>query len=99
MENNIDQVVRDMERLKHAVIDLNRIRRNEENLISLEDVGAYIRFVRKERNITQYDMALALGINKSVLSAIESGRTNVKLDNFIKVTKAFGIEICLRERT
>ena len=93
---DLKDTVNDIDKFKELVEELYERKRIEEP-IELNDAGKYIKSFRKERNITQNDFALALGLSKNVLAAIESGKKTVKLENFLKVTDAVGLKVVLYE--
>jgi len=49
--------------------------------------------MRKERNLTQADLARQIGIQQSDLSRMEKGEYRVSLDNLFKILGAFDLEI------
>ena len=42
----------------------------------LKTIGKNIHFLRKQANLSQIDLAVAVGIDRSYLSEIENGRRN-----------------------
>lgn len=50
-----------------------------------------IRAVRKERGISQRDLARALGMAQSTLSRIERGERRVSVDRLIAIARALGV--------
>ena len=57
------------------------------------NIGAKLRRLRKERNLTQADLARQIGIQQSDLSRMEKGEYRVSLDNLIKLLNAFDVQI------
>lgn len=53
---------------------------------------------RKEQNITQEELALRVGTQKSNISRLESGSYNPSLDLLVKVAKSLGKEIHIQIR-
>ena len=45
----------------------------------LKKIGKNIRFLRKKLNLSQIDLAVAVGIDRSYLSEIENGKRNVTI--------------------
>ena len=45
----------------------------------LKKIGANIRILRKKSNLSQIDLAVAVGIDRSYLSAIENGKRNITI--------------------
>lgn len=56
-------------------------------------IGHKIKLARVEKQITQTDLANALGISKAHLSNIETGKTIVTLENLYKISKALNCNI------
>jgi transcriptional regulator with XRE-family HTH domain len=55
------------------------------------DVGARLRSLRKERHLTQTELARQIGIQQSDLSRMEKGEYRVSLDNLFKILAVFDI--------
>ena len=53
--------------------------------------GARLHQLRKARNMSQEDVAFAAGLDRSYLSAIERGESNVALINIHRLAKALGV--------
>jgi len=60
-----------------------------ENLRKL--FGHNIRRLRSERGLTQADLALKAGLNRSYLGNVERGQRNISLDNIAKVAHALAV--------
>ena len=56
-------------------------------------VGQRVRTLRKERALTQSDLAARIGIIQSDLCRMEKGEYRVGLDTLLKVLQVFGMEI------
>jgi transcriptional regulator with XRE-family HTH domain len=56
-------------------------------------VGRKIRHLRKERRLTQTELALRLGIQQSDLSRMEKGEYRVSLDTLFKILAEFRLGI------
>ncbi len=57
-------------------------------IMLLKTIGNNIRFLRKQAGLSQIDLAVAVGIDRSYLSEIENGHTNLTimlLNNFATV--------------
>jgi len=59
----------------------------------IASVGARLRHLRKERHITQSDLARQIGIQQSDLSRMEQGEYRVSLDNLFKILSVFDVEV------
>lgn len=56
-------------------------------------LGARVRALRDERGLTQIDLALVSGMDRSQLAAIETGRRNVTLANLARLARALGVTL------
>ncbi len=56
-------------------------------------VGTRIRQLRKERGLTQANLAQRIGVQQSDLCRMENGEYRVSLDTMFKILGVFGIEI------
>jgi transcriptional regulator with XRE-family HTH domain len=59
----------------------------------LELVGRKIRQLRKQRKLTQVELADRIGIHQSDLSRMEQGEYKVGLDTLLKVLQTFDLSI------
>jgi len=55
------------------------------------NVGARLRTLRKERHLTQTELARQIGIQQSDLSRMEKGEYRVSLDNLFKILAVFDL--------
>jgi transcriptional regulator with XRE-family HTH domain len=56
-------------------------------------VGRRLRALRKERHLTQTELARQIGIQQSDLSRMEKGEYRVSLDNLFKILAVFDVAI------
>lgn len=56
-------------------------------------VGGKIRTLRKERHLTQAELAQRIGVQQSDLCRMENGEYKVSLETLFKILGVFGIEI------
>lgn len=56
-------------------------------------VGDKIRALRKERHLTQAELAQRIGVQQSDLCRMENGEYKVSLDTLFKILGVFGMEI------
>jgi transcriptional regulator with XRE-family HTH domain len=56
-------------------------------------VGSKIRQLRKERSLTQAELAQRIGVQQSDLCRMENGEYKVSLDTLFKILSVFGIDI------
>ena len=61
--------------------------------IALARIGANIRRLRDERGISQQDLAAACNFEKSNMSRIEAGGTNMTVGTLLKICEALGAEL------
>ena len=59
----------------------------------LENIGLNIRRYRKQKNLTQIELAVIVGIDRSYLSEIENGRTNLSVSVLYAISDALEIDI------
>jgi len=56
-------------------------------------VGSKIRLLRKERNLTQAQLAARIGVQQSDLCRMENGEYKVGLDTLFRILAVFGLDI------
>jgi transcriptional regulator with XRE-family HTH domain len=56
-------------------------------------VGSRLRRLRKERGLTQAELARQIGIQQSDLSRMEKGEYRVSLDNLFKILAVFDLDL------
>jgi transcriptional regulator with XRE-family HTH domain len=56
-----------------------------------EAIGRAIRDARKQAGYTQEGFALAAGLDRSYMGAIERGEFNLTIETLLKITAEFGI--------
>lgn len=56
-------------------------------------LGSRIRKLRKERGWTQFEMSERIGIDRSYLAELETGKIEICLRNLELIAKALGIEV------
>ena len=61
--------------------------------IALVRIGANIRKLRDEKKITQQDLAASCNFEKSNMSRIEAGRTNLTIGTLLKICEALQIKL------
>ncbi len=59
----------------------------------LEQLGKRIVFLRKQRNLSQLDLATISEINRNYLSDLENGRRNPSVLVLAKISDALGISL------
>ena len=61
--------------------------------LKVEILGEMIKSVRKEKHLTQEQLGLLVGVNKSQISKLERNTKNVTLDTILKVFRALKTNI------
>jgi y4mF family transcriptional regulator len=61
-------------------------------------LGERVRATRVEAGLTQDQLALASGVSRDTVIAVENGRGSVRLGNALRVLKALGLHFVTRER-
>ena len=59
----------------------------------LISIGLNIRNLREEKNISQQDLAAACNFEKSNMSRIEAGRTNLTIGTLLKICEALNVKL------
>jgi len=57
------------------------------------DIGSRIKYIRKQQNRTQDEVALQCGFTKSLLSKIENGKTTPPVATLMKIAESLGIKV------
>jgi transcriptional regulator with XRE-family HTH domain len=60
---------------------------------NVASVGARLRRLRRERKLSQSELARQIGIQQSDLSRMEKGEYRVSLDNLFKLLGVFGVGV------
>lgn len=72
-------------------IKVNETRMNKP--VQLELVGRKIRQLRRQRKLTQVELAERIGIHQSDLSRMEQGEYKVGLDTLLRILQTFDLSI------
>lgn len=62
---------------------------------SPENIGCYIRKVRKELNVTQKDLALTAGTGLRFIIDLENGKPTCQIGKTLQVLQILGIQLNL----
>ena len=73
--------------------NIHRIVKKNQDLAPRYEVVAQLKAARKEKDLTQEELAKKVGTKKSNISRFESGRYNPSLDFLIKVAGSLGQEL------
>ena len=61
--------------------------------VVLKEIGLKIKELRERKNISQQDLAAACNFEKSSMSRIESGRTNLTIGTLLKIGESLGVKL------
>ncbi|GHU79782.1 hypothetical protein FACS1894145_4670 [Bacteroidia bacterium] len=61
--------------------------------IVLIRIGMKIKELREDKNISQQDLAAACNFEKSNMSRIEAGRTNLTIGTLLKISEALKVRL------
>ena len=64
-----------------------------EKEIVLIRIGMNIKDLREEKNISQQDLAAACNFEKSNMSRIEAGRTNLTIGTLLKICNVLNVRL------
>jgi HTH-type transcriptional regulator/antitoxin HipB len=64
-----------------------------ENELRLDLLGEAIKQARKERNLTQEQLGLLVGVKKAQISKLENSLTDARFETIIKVFKALNAKV------
>ncbi len=60
----------------------------------LQEIGARIKKLRTEKNMSQNELAMLCDFEKASMSRIESGQTNTTILTLRKIGLALGVHVC-----
>ncbi|MBU2934535.1 MULTISPECIES: helix-turn-helix domain-containing protein [Pacificibacter] len=63
------------------------------------DLGHAIRQARREKNLTQADLATRSGVWQETISKVEAGRGGTKLDTVLALLAALDLELLISTRS
>ena len=64
-----------------------------ENELRLDILGTKIKEMRQEKNLTQEQLGVIVGVKKAQISKIENSLTDARFDTILKVFKALNAKI------
>jgi transcriptional regulator with XRE-family HTH domain len=56
-------------------------------------IGTRIKELRKERSISQEDLAYLANLDRTYITSVENGRRNISIVNIEKIANAMGIDL------
>ncbi len=57
-----------------------------------KELGKKIRFLRKERRLTQEELGERAGLSYKFIGEVERGAVNISLDSIVKISNALGVK-------
>jgi len=60
---------------------------------TLQVFGENLRLVRKEKGITQEELATLIGLTRTSVTNMESGKQDTPISTMVKITRALGCDI------
>lgn len=58
-----------------------------------KQIGKRIQYLRKQKGISQLDLALDAGVNRNYLSDLERGERNPSLKVLVRIAEALGVDL------
>lgn len=65
----------------------------EEKIVHRKKIGGMIAEIRKSKGLTQEDLSLMTGLDRTNIAKIENGKYSVGIDILGKIADALGVEI------
>ena len=58
-----------------------------------KQIGKRIQYLRKQKGVSQLDLALDAGVNRNYLSDLERGERNPTLKVLVRIAEALGVDL------
>lgn len=71
---------------------------SEVQLRDIDNIGLYIKKLRKQKKITQVELAEYAGLSRAGIVKVESGESDIKLSTLISIVNLLGMDLVLKER-
>lgn len=65
----------------------------------MESIVRELVVIRKQKNITQEELASRMQVSRTVLARVECGKSSPKLVTVEKIAAALHLSLCLKEKT
>ena len=78
---------------------MNEIESMETTLSSSGEIGELLKRWRKEKKITQEELANFAGLSRVGIVKLEKNESDIKLSTLIKVVELLGFDLILKKRT
>ena len=69
-----------------------------QEIIDAEQLGRIVRKYRKQKGITQQEVAVFADVSRLAVSEVETGKTDVRLSTLLKILRACSLSITIQER-
>lgn len=67
-------------------------------LVSPKVVGATLRDMRKQQGLTQAELGKKVGLDQKIVSLLENGNPNCRLDSLFRLLSALGAGIAIQPK-
>ena len=78
-------------RVRSSVSSIGRMKHSEIMSESRFLFGVHVKELREEQQLTQMQLAVISGLNRSYISRIECGRCNITLDSILLIARGLGV--------
>jgi HTH-type transcriptional regulator/antitoxin HipB len=70
----------------------------EQRVVSIQHLGKVLRTARKEKGITQGQVAKSIGLDQPSLSKIERGESSVRVDTLLRLIATLDLDLIVQPR-
>lgn len=82
-----------LEELKNEVVSDSLLERQYETEKEIYNIAKCLKKIRKEKKLTQKDIAYKTGLTQQMISKIESYNGNPSIESFVKYCNGLGIDL------
>lgn len=82
-----------LEKLKKEVVLDPLLKNQYEMEMEIYNIAIYLKKIRKEKNLTQKDIAQKTGLTQQMVSKIESYNGNPSMESFVRYCNGIGISL------
>ena len=61
--------------------------------VEIEAFGKRLRQIREQKNLSQLDLEMQSGLNRTEISRIENGQKNIEFFTIVKLAEALGVTL------